>query len=231
MRITISTILAILFSLTAAADDSYFDNAGRVDKLSGGVRMIPIETAHGTFRVWTKRVGNNPAIKVLLLHGGPAMTHEYFEAFDSFLPGASIEYYYYDQLGSHYSDQPDNDDLWTIPRFVEEVEQVRLALGLDKENFYLLGNSWGGLLAMEYAFKYQENLKGIVISNMMASLPAYGKYADEVLAKRLDPAALAEIRALEEAEDFGNPRYEELLLAEHYTRHVYACHWNNGQTR
>ena len=113
--------------------------------------MIPIETAKGSFRVWTKRVGSNPATRLLLLHGGPGATHEYFEACDSYLPEAGIEYYYYDQLGSAYSDQPEDEELWTIPRFVEEVEQVRRALGLDGDNFYLLGHSWGGVLAIEYA--------------------------------------------------------------------------------
>ena len=75
----------------AAAATDYFDTSGRQDVLSGGARMIPITTPKGTFRVWTKRVGNNPRIKVLLLHGGPAATHEMFEAFDSFFPGAGIE--------------------------------------------------------------------------------------------------------------------------------------------
>ena len=65
---------------------SYFDSSGRDDVLSGGVKMITIQTPRGPFHVWTKRVGNNPRIKVLLLHGGPGMTHEYFEAFDSYLP-------------------------------------------------------------------------------------------------------------------------------------------------
>jgi proline iminopeptidase len=82
---------------------SYFDRAGRDDVLTGGVRMIPITTQRGEFKVWTKRGGNNPSAKLLLLHGGPAATHEYFEAADSYLPGAGIEYYYYDQLGSAYS--------------------------------------------------------------------------------------------------------------------------------
>jgi proline iminopeptidase len=122
---------------------SYFDNAGRKDVWTGGVRMISIKTAKGTFKVWTKRVGNNPAVKLLLLHGGPAATHEYFEAFDSFLPAAGVEYYYYDQLGSFYSDHPEDDSLYELPRFVEEVDQVRQALGLDRDNFYLLGHSWG----------------------------------------------------------------------------------------
>ncbi|HXI30127.1 MAG TPA: hypothetical protein VNG89_16935, partial [Vicinamibacterales bacterium] len=117
------------------ATRTYLDNAGRDDVLAGGVKMIPISTPRGTFKVWTKRVGNNPRVKVLLLHGGPAATHEYFEAFDSFFPGAGIEYYYYDQLGSAFSDQPDVDALWDLPRFVDEVEQVRVALHLDHNNF------------------------------------------------------------------------------------------------
>ncbi len=205
---------------SSAASIDYFDNTGRSDALSGGVRMIPVETPLGTFRVWTKRVGNNPTIKVLLLHGGPGATHEYFEAFDSYFPGAGIEYYYYDQLGSAYSDQPDAPELWEIPRAVEEVEQVRRALGLDAENFYLYGHSWGGILAMEYALAHQENLKGLIISNMMASIPAYNEYAEDVLMASMDPGVLAEIKALEAAEDYENPRYMELLVEHHYVYHV-----------
>jgi proline iminopeptidase len=62
--------------------------------------MIPVDTPKGRFRVWTKRIGNNPRIKLLLLHGGPGTTHEYLEPFDNWLPAAGVEYYYYDQLGS-----------------------------------------------------------------------------------------------------------------------------------
>lgn len=204
----------------AAAPTGYHDNTGRDDVLSGGVKMIPITTPKGNFKVWTKRIGNNPRIKVLLLHGGPGLTHEYFEAFDSFFPGAGIGYYYYDQLGSYYSDQPKDPDLWDIARFVEEVEQVRVALGLTRDNFFLLGNSWGGMLAMEYALKYQQHLKGLVISNMMASIPAYNEYANNVLMPAMDPAVLAEIKAIEAKKDYQNPRYMELLLPNHYTQHV-----------
>ena len=87
--------------------------------------MIPVDTPKGTFQVWTKRVGNNPTMKVLLLHGGPGATHEAFVAFDSYFPAAEIEYYYYDQLGSLNSDQPDEPELWEIPRFVEEVVAIQ----------------------------------------------------------------------------------------------------------
>ena len=204
----------------AASTPNYLDYSQRDDVLSGGVKLIPITTPKGTFRVWTKRVGNNPRIKVLLLHGGPGVTHEYFEAFDSYLPASGVEYYYYDQLGSFYSDQPKEPDLWDLPRFVEEVEQVRLALKLDKSNFYLLGHSWGGVLAMEYALKYQQNLKGLIISNMMASGPAYNEYANKVLMPAMDQKALAEIKALEAKKDYENPRYMELLLPNHYVQHI-----------
>jgi proline iminopeptidase len=182
--------------------------------------MIPIQTASGEFKVWTKRVGNNPRMKLLLLHGGPGATHEYFEIFDSYLPYAGIEYYYYDQLESAYSDQPNDSSLWSVDRYVDEVEQVRKALGLTKDNFYLLGSSWGGILCVEYALKYQENLKGLIISNMMSSVPEYNKYADEVLGPQLPPEVLTEVRALEAANDFGNPRYAELLFQHYYTEHV-----------
>jgi proline iminopeptidase len=70
---------------------SYFDNSGHQDAWSGGARMVPISTPKGDFKVWVKRVGNNPRLKLLLLHGGPGATHEYFEAFDSFLPKEGVE--------------------------------------------------------------------------------------------------------------------------------------------
>ncbi|GGL79119.1 proline iminopeptidase [Deinococcus aerolatus] len=199
---------------------TYFDMTGRNDRLSGGVKRIPVDTPCGTFRVWTKRVGNHPTIKVLLLHGGPGATHEYFEAFDSYFPAAGIEYYYYDQLGSAYSDQPDLPELWELPRFVEEVEQVRQALGLTHENFFLLGHSWGGILALEYALKYPEQLRGLIISNMMASIPQYNAYARSVLMPSMDPQVLTDIQQLEADSDFDNPRYMELLVRHHYVHHV-----------
>jgi len=205
---------------TGQETSSYFENTGRKDVLSGGVQMIPISTPAGEFRVWTKRVGNNPRIKLLLLHGGPGATHEYFECFDSFLPSAGIEYYYYDQLESAYSDQPGDTSLWNIGHYVEEVEQVRKALGLDKDNFYLLGHSWGGMLAVEYALKYQEHLKGLIISNMMMSMPAYMAYADEVLGPQMDPDVLRRIKEMEAAGQYSDPEYLDLVAANYYPEHI-----------
>jgi proline iminopeptidase len=182
--------------------------------------MIPITTPKGEFKVWTKRHGNNPRIKLLFLHGGPGATHEFFEPADSYLPAAGIEYYFYDQLGSWYSDKPTDASLWDLPRFVDEVEQVRLALGLDSSNFYLLGQSWGGILAMEYALHHQDALKGLVISNMVSSCPAYNDYAHNVLMPKMDQDALAEIKDMEARGDTNNPRYMDLLIEQHYSHHV-----------
>ncbi len=187
---------------------------------AGGVRLIPIQTPIGQFKVWTKRFGSNPHIKILLLHGGPAMTHEYMECFETFFQREGFEFYEYDQLGSYYSDQPTDSSLWTTDRFVDEVEQVRKAIGADSSNFFILGNSWGGLLAMEYALKYQQHCKGVIVANMMASVPEYGRYANEVLAKQMKPEVLTEIRSLEAKNDFDNPRYMELLMPNFYSEHL-----------
>ena len=198
--------------------NNYF-NYGKDSPESGGVKMIPIKTPFGNFKVWTKRFGTNPKIKILLLHGGPAMTHEYMECFETFFQREGFEFYEYDQLGSYYSDQPKNDSLWTIDRFVDEVEQVRKAISADASNFYVLGNSWGGILAMEYALKYQKNLKGLLVGNMVASAPEYGKYSD-ILGKQMKPEILAEIRELERKKDYSNPRYMELLTPNFYHEHL-----------
>lgn len=187
---------------------------------TGGVQMVAITTPKGKFNVWTKKLGNNPKMKLLLLNGGPGATHEYFECMESFLPVEGIELIYYDQLGCGNSDNPKDTSMWDLPRYVEEVEQVRQALNLDKDNFYLLGHSWGGILATEYALKYQQHLKGLIISNMMVSCPAYGKYANEVLARQFDPKVLARIRAIEAKGDFENPEYMQLLMPNFYAKHI-----------
>lgn len=199
---------------------------------AGGVKMIEVTTPVGKFKVWTKKFGNNPKIKVLLLHGGPGGTHEAFESFESFFPKEGIEYYEYDQLGSFLSDRPTDSSLWTTERFVEEVEQVRTALGLDKNNFFLLGHSWGGILALEYAMKYQNNLKGLIISNMVSSIPQYVQYANNVLAKQMDPKIVDTIRLMESKKQYTHPRYMEILVPNYYEKHLCrALPWPEAVTR
>ncbi|MBU6444039.1 MAG: proline iminopeptidase-family hydrolase [Alphaproteobacteria bacterium] len=182
--------------------------------LDGGARLILIP---GGYKVWTKRVGHSP-VKVLLLHGGPGFCHDYFECFEDFLPQAGIEFYYYDQLGCGYSDHPNDDSLWTVARYVEEVEAVRKGLGL--ENFILYGHSWGGMLAMEYALKYQQNLSRLVISDMTASVAAYVQYA-AVLRRQLsaaDQATLAKYEALNQTDAPAYRAVMDKVYAEHFLR-------------
>lgn len=180
--------------------------------LAGGVRMIDIDGKH---RVWTKKIGKG-RIKLLTLAGGPGCSHEYFECFESFLPDEGVELYYYDQLGAGYSDRPDDPSLWVIPRFVAELESVRKGLGLD--DFYLYGHSWGGILAIEYALQFQQHLKGIVISNMTASIPSYLKRVNR-LVDALPDEVRKPIREHEAKGDLDNPEYQKAIEV-FYQRHI-----------
>jgi proline iminopeptidase len=177
---------------------------------TAGIRMIPV--MGGKYKVWTKKMGSGP-LKVLLLHGGPGFTHQYLEAMESFLPEAGIEMYYYDQLGCGNSDIPTDTALWNTPRFVEEVEDVRKGLGL--ENFVLYGQSWGGMLSIEYALKYQQHLRGLVISNMTAGIQAYLRRINDIK-QQLPPEKLARLDALEAAEDYDNPEYTAIMMEDLY---------------
>lgn len=219
-KLYLAVMVCTLLGCNASNQNTnYFDNTKDGVVKTAGVKMIPIETPVGKFKVWTKRFGNHPTIKVLLLHGGPAMTHEYLESFESFFPQEGFEFYEYDQLGSYYSDQPSDSSLWTIERFVDEVEQVRKALGLDQSNFYLYGNSWGGILALEYALKYQQHLKGLMISNMMSSIDAYSKYGLQLRSKM--PKAIVDSLLDFEAKGlYNDPTYQRLLVSEYYKKHI-----------
>lgn len=181
---------------------------------TAGIRMVPV--VGGKYKVWTKKVGSGP-LKVLLLHGGPGFGHEYLEAFESFLPQAGIEMYYYDQLGCTNSDQPDDDTLWTLARYTEEVEEVRRALGL--EHFVLYGQSWGGMLALEYALTHPQYLRGLVISNMTAGIQSYLKRT-AAIKRALPPDTLARLTALEAKEAYDSPEYQQLMMEELYPQMV-----------
>ena len=181
---------------------------------TGGSRMIDIGGGH---RVWTKKVGPDSPIKVLLLHGGPGADHSYFESFESFLPQNGVQFYYYDQLDSTNSDKPNDPKLWTVERFRDDVEAVRKGLGL--EQFYLLGHSWGGMLAIEYALAYPQHLKGLIISNMAAGIKAYEKRT-AALRAALPSDILAVLDKYEKAGNYTAPEYQNVMLGQVYTRFI-----------
>jgi proline iminopeptidase len=179
----------------------------------GGSRMIELGNGH---RVWTKKVGDSP-IKVLLLHGGPGGDCSYFECFEDFLPPNGIEFYYFNQLDSTNSDKPNDPKLWTIEGYRDQVESVRKGLGLT--DFYLYGQSWGGLLAIEYALAYPKELKGLIISNMDSSIPSLGKHL-VFLRSQLPADTLAIMNKYEMANDYDNPEYQRAMGIAY---HRYIC--------
>lgn len=173
-------------------------------------------TLDNGYKVWTKRVGNGPT-KILTLHGGPGCSHEYFVCLEKILPLDKFEIIYYDQLGSYQSDQPVDDSLWTVERFREEVEQVRQVLEL--EDFYLFGHSWGSMLAIEYALKYQDHLKGLILSNMTASISSYENYLQELRAS-LPEEIQQQLTFFEDTNDILHPDYTKIMFEEVYTRFI-----------
>jgi|SRR5688572_26203575 len=188
--------------------------SGRADGVrTGGSRKISVD---GRYEVWVKQVGAG-AIPILTLHGGPGFPHYYFECFEDFLPRDKVRFWYYDQLGCGFSDRPDDPSLWTVDRFREEVEQVRAALGLNR--FVLYGQSWGGMLAIEYALAYPQYLSGLVISNMTASISAYAKYVNELRAampRDIDSA----MKVFEDRGDLLAQEYQQLVMDHLYSKHL-----------
>lgn len=191
-------------------------------------RTLPVTTHAGDFHVWTEQVGaaSDTTPTVLLLHGGPGATHDYLRTFSDHLPAAGVPFVYYDQLGSGRSDVPTDPTLWEVDRFVDEVEQVRRGLvdagAVGAAGLVIYGQSWGGILAIEYALAHQEHLAGLVISNMVSSIPSYNAYARDVLMPAMDQDALREIQRME-AEgltETENEAYEELLMEHHNLHHL-----------
>jgi len=181
---------------------------------TGGSRTVRIDGPHD---VWVKHVPGKGTTRILTLHGGPGFNHFYLECLEDFLPHAGLGFWYYDQLGCGFSEQPQDKKLWTVDRYCKEVEQVRAALGLDR--LILFGHSWGGMLGMEYALRYPQHLSALVVSNMTASVAEYVKYAAE-LVKRLPADAQAIIARHRARGDFDSPEYQQVLMKEVYARHV-----------
>ncbi len=191
-----------------------------------GVRMVPV--VGGKYKVWTKRIGSG-RIKVLVLHGGPGFSHDYLEALESFLPDAGIEMYYYDQLGCNNSDHPDDAALWTIERYVEEVEEVRK--GLQLNSFVLYGHSFGSALAMEYALKYPQHLRGLVVSNMAASSASFLRHT-ATWKLQLSAADQGKMKSLEAREAYDSQEYQHIMMEVLYPQMLCRTKpWPSGFTR
>ena len=167
----------------------------------------------GPGRVWFESTGDGPTI--LLLHGGPGAPSDYLVPLME-LETDGYRVVRYDQLGSRRSDKPDDPTLWNVPRFVEEVETVRRELGLGQ--IHLIGQSWGSILALEYAIHHQHNLRSLVLYSGAASTIECIEGMNSLRA--LLPAESVE--ALNRHEATGETSHPEYLaaIAELYRRHL-----------
>lgn len=183
-----------------------------------------IITLDNGYHLWTRTVGYGD-IKLLCLHGGPGGTHEYWENFGDELADLGVQVSMYDQLGSFYSDQPDYSDpqiaakYLTYDYFLEEVEEVRQKLGLD--NFYLIGQSWGGLLVQMYAVKYGQHLKGAIISSMVDEIDEYVTSVNQCRLQTLGADKVRYMQKIEQENRLDDPTYQsyvDILNAEYVNR-------------
>jgi proline-specific peptidase len=168
--------------------------------------------------VWYRIVGGGEEpgrLPVLLLHGGPGATYDYLESLEA-LAETGRRAIFYDQLGCGRSDLPDDPSLYTVELFVDEVGAVRRELGLDR--IHLFGNSWGGMLAMEYALTRPDGLAGLVLASSPASIP---QWVDETARLRRElPADVQDTLDQHEADGTTDSQeYTDACLV-FYERHV-----------
>lgn len=183
--------------------------------------ITPVKEGSASFRgfkVWYRIVGDHEArgkLPLLLLHGGPGATHDYLEPLEA-MAATGRRVIFYDQLGSGNSDHPHDPAMWTVPLFVEEVGIVRRALGLAR--VHILGQSWGGMLAMEYALTKSTGLASLILADSPASMPQWVAEANRLRAKL--PTEVQQILLKhEKANTTDDPAYQEAMLV-FYRRHL-----------
>lgn len=163
---------------------------------------------------WYRSAGDGPGIPLLGLHGGPGSTHVGMTALEPLADERRIVLY--DQLGSGNSSRPSDPSLWTVELFVAEVATVREALGLDR--VHLLGHSWGGMLAQEYALTQPAGLASLVLSSTLSSAAVWRE--ESLRLRAAMPSDIATILdAHEAAGTTGDPEYEQAML-EFLHRHL-----------
>lgn len=165
-------------------------------------------------RIWYQIVGTGPATPLLCIHGGPGFTHDYLETLADLSGERPVVFY--DQLGSGNSERPDDDSLWTVERFVGELGQLRTALRLDR--VHLLGQSWGGLLALEYLLTRPTGIASVAFASPCLSVPLWLRDVNDLRAQL--PQMVRDVLAREEAQGtFGSPAHR-WAMREYNQRHL-----------
>ncbi len=170
------------------------------------------------YKVWYRTVGDREApgkLPLLCLHGGPGATHDYLEPLEA-MAATGRRVIFYDQLGAGNSDHPHNPSLWTVSLFVEELGVMRQALGLER--VHLLGQSWGGMLGMEYALTQPRGLASLIVADSPASMPQWVAEANRLRAQ-LPPDIQETLLKHEAAGTTDDPAYQEAVMV-FYRRHL-----------
>ena len=166
------------------------------------------------YRIVGKKTGNKKPL--VLLHGGPGSTHNYFEVLDRLAEEDGREIIMYDQLGCGNSYVENRPYLWNAKVWIEELMALRKHLGLDE--IHLLGQSWGGMQTLEYVCNYKpEGLKSIILSS---TLPASWLWAEEQqrMIEQLPMEMQEAIKEATESGDYSKPEYQA-AEAEYMLRH------------
>jgi len=172
----------------------------------------------GGAETWYRVVGDGEkpgALPILLLHGGPGGAHDYLESMQE-LADTGRRVIFYDQLGCGRSPYPSDPAKWTVELFVDEVDAIRDALGLDR--LHLLGQSWGGMLGMEYALRQPPGLQSLIVCDSPASMRLWVQEANRL--REGLPPDVQQTLLRHEAE--GTTESDEYQTAIHvfYDRHV-----------
>ena len=167
--------------------------------------------------VWYRIAGaSSPGVPLLVLHGGPGAPHDYLEGIEALSGERPVVLY--DQLGCGNSDRPDDKSLWTTGRFIEELQCVRDALNL--EELHLLGQSWGGMLAVDYLLERRPaGVRGLVISGPCLDSKRFVADARRWIADMPLETQRA-IREAEENGDFASQAYQDAIMAFY---HMHVC--------
>nr|WP_318530995.1 proline iminopeptidase-family hydrolase [Levilactobacillus fujinensis] len=161
----------------------------------------------GQYQTYYRVVGDLAAeqVPLLLLHGGPGSTHNYFEAFDRLTEQTGRPVVMYDQLGCGRSSRPDDPKLWQAATWVEELETLRAYLGLER--VHLLGQSWGGMLAIIYLCDHHPaGIQSLILASTLSSAKLWAQEQHRLI-RLMSPADQQAIATAEVTGDFTRPAY------------------------
>ncbi len=166
--------------------------------------------------VWYRIVGaDKKGIPLLIVHGGPGAPHDYLESLEALSGERPVVFY--DQLGCGNSDRPEDTSLWTVERFVAELEQVRIALKLDM--VHILGQSWGTMLSVEYLLrKNPSGVKSLILSAPFLSTPIWAEDQRKLITQ-LDPEIQKTMFDCEQTGDYESVAYQNAMMV-FYEKHL-----------